>query len=123
MLSNRFGFLSELRRDTANTDGMRIVGEKLAVINSSNVEEHSVGSELLHFSNFVNLCVDEKQGDESNDTFMHRLIQERNLISLFPNIGIIFCVRIYLCLTCSNSGGERSFSKLKRMKNEVRSSL
>jgi len=51
-----------------------------------------------------------KQGDEVHETFMHRLIQEINLISLFPNILIL---RIYLCLMSSNSSGERSFSKLK----------
>jgi len=51
---------------------------------------------LFEFSNFVKLCVDEKQGDEAHETFIYRLIQERILISLFPNIAII--LRIYLCL-------------------------
>ena len=78
-------------------------------------------NELLQFSNFVKLCFDEKEGAETPETFMHRIIQERNLISLFPNIAII--LRIYLYLTCSNSSGERSFSKLKRIKNELRSSM
>jgi len=58
--------------------------------------------------------------DESHETFIHRLIQERILISLFPNFAII--LRIHLCLICSNCSGEMSFSKLKRMKNEFRSS-
>jgi len=71
-------------------------------------------NELLQFSNFVKLCFDEKEGYEAPETFMHRPIQERNLTSLFPNIAII--LRIYLYLMCSNSSGERSFSKLKRIK-------
>jgi len=53
MLSNRFSLLSELGRDTVNIDDIRIAGEKPAVIYSSNIEEHSVGIELLQFSNFV----------------------------------------------------------------------
>ena len=96
MLSKRFRFLSELGRDAMNIDDMRIAGEKLAVVYSKDIEEHWVGSELLEFSNFVKLCVDEKQGDEAHEAFMHRLIQEKNLISLFPNIAII--LRICLCL-------------------------
>jgi len=120
MLSNRFRFHSKLGGDTANIDDMRIAGEKLAVVYSNDIEEDSVGSETFQFSNFVKLCVDEKQGDEAHETFIHRLIQERNLISLFPNIAIIL-LRIYLCIMCSNSSGERLFSKLKGIKNELRS--
>jgi len=95
---------------------MRIAGEILAVVYSNDIEEHSVGNELLQFSKFVKLCFDEKQGDEAHETFMHRLIQERNPISHFTNIAII--LRMYPCLMCSNSSGERTFSKLKRMGNE-----
>jgi len=120
MLSNRIRFLSELGRDTANIACMRVAGEKLAVVYSSDIEEHPVGSELLEFSNFVKLCVDEKQGGEAHETFMHCLIPERNLISFFPNIAIT--LRIYLSLMCSSSSGKRSFSKLKWIKNELRSS-
>jgi len=68
---------------------MGIAGEKLAVVYSNDIEEHSVGSELLQFPNFVKLCVGEKHGDEAHETFMHRLIQERNLTSHFPNTAII----------------------------------
>jgi len=45
-----------------------IAGEK--VVYSNGIEEHSVGSELLQFFNFVKWCVDEKQGDESQETLM-----------------------------------------------------
>jgi len=40
MLSNRFSFLSELGRDTANINDMRTAGEKLAVVYSNDIEEH-----------------------------------------------------------------------------------
>jgi len=42
-------------------------GEKL-VVYSNGTEEHSFGSALLQISNFVKLCVDEKQGDESHES-------------------------------------------------------
>jgi len=69
MLSNRFSFLSELGRDTANIDDMCIADERLAVVYSSDIEEHSLESELLQFSNFVKLFVDEKQ-DELYETYI-----------------------------------------------------
>jgi len=53
MLSNRFRFLFILGRGTTNIDDMRISSEKLAVVYSDDIEKHSVGSELLQFSNFV----------------------------------------------------------------------
>jgi len=40
MLSNRFSFLHELGNDTANIDDMRTASEKLAVVYSSDIEEH-----------------------------------------------------------------------------------
>ena len=53
MLSNGFRFLSMLGRDTVNIDDMRTAAEKLAVFYSNDIDEHSVGSELIQFSNFV----------------------------------------------------------------------
>ena len=100
---------------------MRTAGEKRAVVYSNDVEEHSADSELLQFSHFVKLCVNDKQSDETHETFMHRLDQESSLISLFPNTAIN--LRTYICLMCSNCSGERPFSKLKRIKNELRSSM
>ena len=40
---------------------------------------------------------------------------------IFPNIEI--ALRIYLSLMVSNCSGERSFSKLKRIKNELRNRI
>jgi len=51
----------------------------------------------------------------TNHLYINNLIQERNLISLFPDINII--LHIYLSLMCSNCNGGRLFSKLKRIKN------
>ena len=37
------------------------------------------------------------------------------------NVDIV--LRIYLCMMTSNCSGERSFSRLKRIKNELRSTM
>ena len=40
-------------------------GQKLASLYPNDIEEESVGSELLQFSKFVKLCVEEKKNEES----------------------------------------------------------
>ena len=42
-------------------------------------------------------------------------------MSIFPNVEVV--LRIYLSMMVSNCSGERTFSKLKRIKNEVRSTM
>lgn len=48
-------------------------------------------------------------------------ITKKNLQSLFPNLFIV--LRIYLTLPISVASGERSFSKLKQIKNYLRTSM
>ena len=50
-----------------------------------------------------------------------KMLKELHLESTFPNVET--ALRIYLTLPISNSEGERSFSKLKRIKSELRSTM
>ena len=52
---------------------------------------------------------------------MYRIIKDKGLSSTFPNAEIM--LRIFLSLMVSNSSGERTFSKLKLIKNELRSTM
>lgn len=52
---------------------------------------------------------------------MYSTIINDDLICLMPNIEIL--LRIYLCMFCSNVNDERSFSKLKYVKNYLRNSM
>ena len=49
---------------------------------------------------------------------MYEFRHTQNLTQTFPNIEI--ALRIYLSVMVSNSSGKRSFSKLKRIKIELR---
>lgn len=53
------------------------------------------------------------------DPFVLNYIYENNLCDLFPNISIF--LRIYLSLPVTVASAERSFSKLKKVKNYLRS--
>jgi hypothetical protein len=68
-----------------------------------------------------------KDGDDvglnvgSLELRIYRLLMDNNLETLFPNTFIAYC--IYLSLMISNCSGERSFSVLKRIKNQVGSCM
>ena len=84
--------------------------------------EDNLGEELVQFSALLktNLAasMDTKKSQEAN---FYALIKEHNLEATFPNVEIF--LRIYLSLMVTNCSGERSFSKLKRIKNEQRTSM
>ena len=52
---------------------------------------------------------------------MFRFIDENKFMHAFPNVSVVF--RLYLCLMIFNCSGERLFSVLKRVKNQLRSSM
>ena len=52
---------------------------------------------------------------------MYEILHTQNLTRTFPNIEI--ALQIYLSLMVSNCSGKRSFSKLKRIKNELRNRI
>ena len=62
--------------------------------------------------------VDPGKGRESQ---FYVMLKKHKLESTFPNTEI--ALRIYLSMMVTNCSGERSFSKLKRIKNEQRTSI
>ena len=52
---------------------------------------------------------------------MLKFINENEFMHAFPNVCVVF--RLYLCLMISDCSGERSFSVLKRVKNQLCSSI
>ena len=73
---------------------------------------------MIHFSTLI------KQhhfNSECKEIQMFRIIDENKFVHAFPNVSVVF--RLYLCLMVSNCSGERSFSVLKAVKNQLRSSM
>ena len=84
--------------------------------------EDSLGDELIQFSALLKTNLGSSMSDDKNrETQMYRLLTNHKLEATFPNVSIV--LRIYLSLMVTNCSGERSFSKLKRIKNEQRTSL
>ena len=80
--------------------------------------EESLSEEMIYFSTLI------KQhhfNSECKEIQMSRFINENKFMHAFPNVSIVF--RLYLCLMIFDCSGERSFSVLKRVKNQLRSSM
>jgi hypothetical protein len=80
-----------------------------------------LGNELVQFAEFVNAYKDEQGEDVSKENFMYQLILMKRVQSSFPNAEI--ALRIYLVLIVISCSAERSFSKMKLIKNRLRASM
>ena len=87
--------------------------------------ENSLEGELLQFSalfqSFETSDTGNNESKQSKEIMMYLLLENRDITQTFPNVEIV--LRIYLCMLVSNCTGEQSFSKLKRIKNELRNNI
>ena len=118
-LNKTFGFLANL--GSLSDEDISMHSTNLVAAYPEDLYR-SIREELTHFSALLKTdlaaTLDEKKGKEAQ---YFSLIKEHSLESTFPNIAV--CLRIYLCMMVTNCSGERSFSKLKRIKNELRTSI
>lgn len=81
-------------------------------------------TELAQFVELMKKVSEQEQREiksETTELKMLSMLNQFKCIQTFPNVHI--ALRIYLSMMSSNCSGERSFSKLKRIKNEVRSCM
>lgn len=116
-ICDRFGFLQHI--DKLSTEELRTAAKNLVGIYSSDIED-TLGDELIQFLPLMALFGDDKK-QGSIEQWMYTMMATKDLKSVFPNIDIM--LRIYLCMMVSNCSGERSFSKLKIIKNRLRTTL
>jgi len=77
--------------------------------------------ELLHFHIYVKKNHKPEEKSHLSHTDFYQIIYKENIQMAFPNVEAI--LRLFLTLMVTNCSGERSFSSLKRIKNELRSSM
>ena len=126
VVARKFDFLSQLEHlSTAET---KATAANLVKEYPNDLED-CLDSELIQFvSIYKAVSVDvntdttvSTRKQESIELRMFLLLNNNDWIQTFPNVNI--ALRIYLCMMASNCSGERSFSKLKRIKNELRSTM
>lgn len=118
VICSRFCFLAKL--DSCSPDDIHQAARKLVDIYTDDLED-SLASELVQFSYFVKTLKDDKSEDISFEQFMYQLIIDKQLKASFPNVEIV--LRMYLVLMVTNCSAERSFSKLKIIRNRLRTTM
>ncbi|KAJ8887747.1 hypothetical protein PR048_013965 [Dryococelus australis] len=87
--------------------------------------EESLVEGLLNFIEVLKtellISNESKSKQELVEVQLYRLITENSLECCFPNVET--ALYIYSSLMVTNCIGERSFSKLKRIKNELRTTM
>lgn len=112
-LSKRF----EIFRNLHNKEHEDIIeqAKRLAQIYQNDIEGDNFEQECHHFKIFMNL---EKLSKAQES---YKYIKENNLGSTFPNLEV--ALRIFVTLPITSCTAERSFSALKRIKTDNRSSM
>ena len=118
-LYNVFGILQDLSE--ASGEQISTGAENLVAAYPEDLEDDLV-AEMIQFSALLKTDIAKNNDLKLNSVArLYDLIKKHNLESTFPNMDIV--LRIYLSLMVTNCSGERSFSKLKRIKNEQRASI
>ena len=110
--------------ETADDDTTELEqsARKLVLAYPEDLEEELV-IELVHFASLIKGLLDANVIPTSKTFEIDISLQliENELEEAFPNVVIMF--RIYLCMFVTNCKGERSFSKLKLLKNHLRNTM
>ena len=117
-VSSLFGFLSNFAQ--IEHQGLKQAGDTLANAYPNDLES-CLGDEMVQFQEFLKVFEGEKKVEESFAQFMYTLILQKNVQDEFPNLEI--ALRLYLVMMVTNCSAERSFSKMKIIKNRLRTSM
>lgn len=120
VVNERFGFIRQL--DKMSTNDIKHAAAKLVETYNSDLED-SLSNELVQL---VDLCKEHADfvtidTGISREQLLYKFIVDKHLVDTFPNVAI--ALRMYLVLMVANSSSERSFSKLKLIKNRLRTTM
>lgn len=117
-INQRFGLFFSLK--TLSSTALRQCCKEFAKIYYEDVNEADLEMECLHLKEYLE-HVDSENEKTDNILGIYHLLKENKIEDTFPNVEI--ALRIFLSMMVTNCSGERSFSKLKRIKNELRSTM
>ena len=119
-----FGFLSGL--ESLSCTEIEAAAVKLVCEYKDDLDQ-SLGVELVQFAAFFTQNLDDYVKTENSfgkarkEHFLYKLLPDKKVADTFPNVEIM--LRMYLVLMVTNCSGERSFSKMKYIKNRLRTTM
>ncbi|XP_022160822.1 uncharacterized protein LOC111026937 [Myzus persicae] len=116
-INERFSFFTQLR--TIEPNHLKKKCKELADFYCEDINTNELNSECFHLREYLKTFKNESMDLSILD--IHSLIKADKLAETFPNVEVV--TRIFLCLMITNCSGERSFSQLKRIKNELRTTM
>ncbi|CAI6376900.1 unnamed protein product [Macrosiphum euphorbiae] len=116
VICDRFGFFGQL--NNLSNEELQEAAKKLVAVYDDDLDE-LLCVEIINFSEFIKLY--SKPTEMSNEHFMYKTLIEKYVISAFPNVEI--ALRMYLVIMVTNCSSERTFSRLKIIKNRLRTTM
>lgn len=120
-VDERFGFLSKLHE--LSLEEVQVASKKLVDLYHNDLED-DLGNELVQFKIFSDQYRDEYEKNKkvlSKERWLYKMLLDNNLKDCLPNVEVT--LRLYLSLMVTNCSAERSFSKLKLIKNRLRTTM
>nr|XP_042894988.1 zinc finger MYM-type protein 1-like [Parasteatoda tepidariorum]XP_042895119.1 zinc finger MYM-type protein 1-like [Parasteatoda tepidariorum]XP_042899228.1 zinc finger MYM-type protein 1-like [Parasteatoda tepidariorum]XP_042901855.1 zinc finger MYM-type protein 1-like [Parasteatoda tepidariorum]XP_042906919.1 zinc finger MYM-type protein 1-like [Parasteatoda tepidariorum]XP_042909334.1 zinc finger MYM-type protein 1-like [Parasteatoda tepidariorum] len=118
IVSQRFSLFFHLK--TLNSEEIRQGCKEFSQIYHEDVNEKELEIECQHLKEYLINVQSENEASNSVQE-VYNLLKQNKIEDTFPNVEI--ALRIFLSMMVTNCSGERSFSKLKRIKNELRSTM
>lgn len=115
VLDARFSFLMNLKK--MSNEEIATACKNVATIYACDIDKSELTEECQLAKTFFS---SERFSNLSFQSMCNALFEDK-LVSTFPNLEIL--LRIYLCQFVTNVSGERSFSKMKLIKNYLRNSM
>lgn len=112
-LSKRFEIFSKLHEK--KYEDLVEQAKRVAQYYSNDICENDFVQECHHFQMYM------KADKLTRIRDCYTYVKKNSLISTFPNLEV--AIRVYLTLPVTNCSAERSFSALKRIKSETRSTM
>ncbi|KAK5643424.1 hypothetical protein RI129_007269 [Pyrocoelia pectoralis] len=120
-LNDIFSFLGCKKLKHLNDNELKACAANLASKYLEDISEDEFPTEILVLRDQLQNSISSINFEEMTPLDLLNLIQERELTDTFPNVCI--ALRIYLTLPTTSASCERSFSKLKIIKNYLRATM
>ncbi|CAM1299667.1 Uncharacterised protein r2_g959 [Pycnogonum litorale] len=115
--AKKFSFLTKL---DATERQIREGVNALSQTYPEDVDMNLVG-ELKHFHQYVRHSQSHEHDSLTHQNLYYQVVFHDHVQTAFPNVESI--LRMFLSMMIANCHGERSFSQLKRIKNEFRTTM